>query len=253
MVRGLAVFQRHFEQFTDKYVLIGGAACDLAMTQAGLEFRATKDLDVVLLVENLDVKFAAAFWAFVRAGRYQTQQGEESQRQYYRFQKPENQDYPFMIELFSKVPAFLTLVGGSHLTPIPLGEDISSLSAILLDDSYYGLLTVGKRVVDGVSVAGPELLIPLKAKAFLDLTARKAHGSSVDAKSIRKHRNDVFRLYQILDPTRRLTLQDPVVNDLREFLAHDEVSATDVRSLGPGAARVVDILDDIRRFYGLLE
>lgn len=106
-------------------------------------------------------------------------------------------------------------------------------------------------MVRGGSLAGPELLIPLKAKAFLDLTARKAHGSPVDAKSIRKHRIDVFRLYQILDPTRRLTLQDPVRNDLREFLTHEEVRATEVRSLGLGAARVADILEEIRRFYGL--
>jgi hypothetical protein len=41
MVKGLEVFREHFRNFADRYVLIGGAACDIAMTGAGLPFRAT--------------------------------------------------------------------------------------------------------------------------------------------------------------------------------------------------------------------
>ena len=70
MVKGLEVFQEHFRNFADRYVLIGGAACDIAMTGAGLPFRATKDLDIVLYVEAMDAAFARAFWEFVRAGGY---------------------------------------------------------------------------------------------------------------------------------------------------------------------------------------
>lgn len=50
MIKGLDVFRRHFEHYTDRYVLIGGVAATLAMEEAGLDFRATKDaltLDVV--------------------------------------------------------------------------------------------------------------------------------------------------------------------------------------------------------------
>ena len=43
MVKGLSIFVDHFRQFNDQFVLIGGTACDLAMTEAGLEFRATKE------------------------------------------------------------------------------------------------------------------------------------------------------------------------------------------------------------------
>ena len=38
MVKGLDVFRRHFEHYTDRYVLIGG----VVMEEAGLDFRATK-------------------------------------------------------------------------------------------------------------------------------------------------------------------------------------------------------------------
>lgn len=44
MVRGLNRFKAHFESFSDRYVLIGGTACSLAMEEVGLEFRATRDL-----------------------------------------------------------------------------------------------------------------------------------------------------------------------------------------------------------------
>ena len=36
MVKGLEVFREHFRDYADRYVLIGGAACDIAMNAAGL-------------------------------------------------------------------------------------------------------------------------------------------------------------------------------------------------------------------------
>ncbi len=47
MVRGLQQFSAWFEKYTDQYVLIGGTAASLAMNAAGVEFRQTKDLDIV--------------------------------------------------------------------------------------------------------------------------------------------------------------------------------------------------------------
>ena len=40
-------------------------------------------------------------------------------------------------------------------------------------------------------------LIPFKAKAWMDLTDRRAAGEHVDSKNIKKHKNDVFRKKQI--------------------------------------------------------
>jgi glutathionyl-hydroquinone reductase len=88
MVKGLDIFRVHFQGYADRYVLIGGTACDIAMTSAGLAFRATKDLDIVLCVEALDAAFVRAFWEFVRLGGYQTQEKSTGQKQFYRFMKP---------------------------------------------------------------------------------------------------------------------------------------------------------------------
>jgi len=51
VVKGLDVFRSWFTAHGDEFVLIGGTAATLALEVAGLEFRATKDLDVVLHVE----------------------------------------------------------------------------------------------------------------------------------------------------------------------------------------------------------
>lgn len=72
MVKGLDVFREHFREYSGQYVLIGGAACDLAMDEAGVPFRVTRDLDIVLCVEALNEAFVSAFWDFIRAGGYET-------------------------------------------------------------------------------------------------------------------------------------------------------------------------------------
>ena len=51
MVAGLKRFVEHFRSFTDSFVLIGGSACDLWMGEFRLRFRATDDLDVVLIMD----------------------------------------------------------------------------------------------------------------------------------------------------------------------------------------------------------
>ncbi|NOW48457.1 hypothetical protein FHW96_004645 [Novosphingobium sp. SG751A] len=90
MVTGVDRFRAHFVDHEHQYVLIGGAACELIMDDAGLNFRATKDLDIVLIIEALDPAFSEAFMAFVKAGGYEIQQRSEGARALYRFAKPEH-------------------------------------------------------------------------------------------------------------------------------------------------------------------
>jgi hypothetical protein len=249
LVKGLDLFREHFRDFADRYVLIGGTACDLAMGEVGLEFRATKDLDIVLCVEALDKEFVDVFWAFIHDGSYQLREESTGHKQYYRFQKPDTEGYPYMLELFSREPDALSLPSDSHLTPIPMDEDVSSLSAILLNDDYYAFLHAGRRVLDGLSFVGPEQLVPLKARAWLDLSERKKQGATVDSRSIKKHRNDVFRLYQILDPEFDGDVPDSIVTDLREFFSHMETEVVDFKALGLGTTDLETVLATVRQIY----
>lgn len=226
MVKGLQRFMDHFKGFENSYVLIGGAACDVWLTDRVLPFRVTKDLDLVLIVEAVEPVFVERFWAFIRAGRYRSHQRSDIRPLFYRFKAPEGDEYPFMIELLSR--NHLDLPAGVHLTPIPVDEDISSLSAILLEDAYYHFVIQTRTVVNGVPVIPAQCLIPLKARAWLDLTARKAGGDvNVKGDDIKKHRNDVFRLYRSLAPADRFALPAPLRADLHAFLNRHPVDSPD--------------------------
>lgn len=218
MVIGIDKFREHFAGLEDQYALIGGSACDLLFTEAGLDFRATKDLDIVLCVEVVSANFAKAFLRFVEAGGYQARQRSDGHKEFYRFHEPRNMAYPYMIELFSRRPEGFELPANFQITEVPVDEDVISLSAILLDDNYYDALRTSKIVIDGISLLNESLLIPFKAKAFLDLTERRAQGEKIDSKTITKHRNDVFRLVQLLTEESQIKLSGSIRNDLRTFV-----------------------------------
>ena len=57
MVHGLKKFKEYFRDHTSQYVFIGGTACDILMDELGASFRASKDLDMVLIIEVLDASF----------------------------------------------------------------------------------------------------------------------------------------------------------------------------------------------------
>ncbi|WP_430814041.1 hypothetical protein [Carboxylicivirga sp. RSCT41] len=174
MVRGLATFKEYFKDYSDNYIIIGGSACDVIIDEAGFEPRATKDIDIILIVEALTPEFVKKFWDFIRDGEYQQKEKSEDERRYYRFINPKNNAFPQQLELFSKIPDLLDLEGEPHLTPIPVEDDLSSLSAILMDEAYYKFTIEHSSIEEGAHIAAPETLICLKAKAYLDLTERKS-------------------------------------------------------------------------------
>ena len=225
MVIGVDRFRAHFAGHEHQYVLIGGAACELIMDEVGLDFRATKDLDIVLVVEALDSAFAARFWAFVEEGDYEIRESSEGAKVLYRFQKPKAEGYPAMLELFSRAPEGLTLGGDAHLTPLPIDEAAASLSAILLDESYYEFLKSMVREAGGIPVLDEAAIIPFKARAWLDLTRQREEGLQVDEKNIRKHRNDVARLLQLLSQEVRDLLPPSVAEDMLVFVENAVIEA----------------------------
>ena len=236
-IRGLDVFGQHFSEFRDQYVLIGGVASWLTMDEAGQSFRATKDLDIVLVIEALNPDFVGAFWEFVRAGGYAIRQvGEIDGKRpvFYRFQNPENEAYPAQLELFSRAPDGIEHPTDATLTPIPTDESVSSLSAILLDQPYYQYLLEGRHSNEQLTFIGADRLIPLKAHAWLDLSARKEAGEQIDSKNVRKHRNDILVLSgQLTDDP--IKLPESIQNDMRTFverLAKEEIDLNALKLKG---------------------
>jgi hypothetical protein len=217
MVKGLNTFRAYFENFPDNYIIIGGTACDIIIDALGFTPRATRDIDIILVVEALSSAFVSQFWSFVKDGQYEKTEKNTADRKYYRFQKPANNEFPYQIELFSRIPDLLDTEEGAHLTPIPVDDDLSSLSAILMNEDYYYYTLLHCSEEGNLKRANTEALICLKARAYLDLSARKEKGEKVDEKHIKKHKTDVFRLITTLAENETFELPGSIQTDMQHF------------------------------------
>lgn len=242
MVKGLDIFREYFKDYTDQYVLIGGTACTVSFEHQNESFgRTTKDLDVVLIVEALTEDFGRKFWQFITDGKYRNRVKSNGRPQFYRFDKPEEPDFPEMIEIFARTE--IILAETSPIVPIHIYDSVSSLSAILLNAAYYQLLLDGRTIIDGLSVLKPAWLIPLKAKAYIDLK----QSNNADSKDIKKHRNDIVRIVAgtLLE---KCALPEEVRNDMKQFIDSFEMSESELKNLnirGVKSTDIKSILEDI--------
>ena len=153
-MEGLVKFREAFAEYSENYVVIGGAACDITMTNTVVRPRATHDIDMIVIVENMTEAFANRFWQFVREAGYRPEKrkqeaGEPPRYEMYRFLDGKD-GYPEMIELLSRHPDVLGEPKGFVIEPIPTDEDVSSLSAIIMDDDYYHFTIAHSQLTDGI-------------------------------------------------------------------------------------------------------
>ena len=172
----------------------------------------------MLCVDAVSAEFSTVFAGFLDAGGYRSRERSSGQREFYCFHRPSDDTYPAMIEPFARRPETQPLPDSVKLSPIPLEEDVISLSAILLDDDYFEALRDMRVVIDGISLIDERILIPFKARAFLDLSGLRAGGQDIDSRHTRKHRGDVFRLIQLLPGEGELNVTGPIRADLVELL-----------------------------------
>jgi hypothetical protein len=260
MVRGMELFRGRFAGFEDSFVLIGGAACDEWFTSFGQGFRATKDLDVVLIIETMDPVFLRTLRSFIAEGGYEIRERTEGVPSLHRFAGPRREGFPFILEFFSRKPDGIELSDDQKIIPIPTDAEYRSFSAILLDEDYYSLVRQHREIREGIPIASTFALIPLKARAWINLTRSEATGEQVDSRNITKHRNDVFKLAGILTGGSVTGLPASIKEDLRQFLkAFPEDSpewAGILSSLKPtlgGGIKPADLIAVIQNYFRLLE
>lgn len=128
-------------------------------------------------------------------------------------------------------------------------DDVSSLSAILLDDAYYTFLKAGKTNAGGVTVLDAAYLISFKAKAWLDLSERKSSGENVDSKNIRKHKNDVFRLTELIGANISIPAPARVREDIHIFVSKMAIEDVDLKQLGIIGRSKEQILQELEELY----
>ena len=248
MVIGMDVFKEAFQGYEDCYTIIGGTACDILMDKANLGFRATRDIDMIVLIENRFEEFGEVFWKFIKAGAYRCGWKSTEKMHFYRFTEPHNPNYPVMIELFSKDPGYRLHESDMVITPLHITDELSSLSAIMLNDDYYGFMMNGRTVLNGVGVLGAEYLIPFKMRAWLDLCRRKNEGEHVNSADIKKHKNDVFRLMNIINPDAVIQTPETVKEDVKQFIVKMPEERINMKNIGL-EMELEDALHILERMY----
>ena len=103
----------------------------------------------------------------------------------------------------------------------------------------------------------PVALIPLKARAWLDLTERQKKGEKVDGKDIAKHRADVFRIAATLPGEPGPGLPSTIQRDLKVFLAEFPTDSPEwpaildsLKTTFPNIKlKPVDLVNSIRTYF----
>ena len=88
-------------------------------------------------------------------------------------------------------------------------------------------------------------------KAFLDLTERREKGEHIDSDDIRKHKNDVFRIAQILVPDSKHSVSEKIRGDIRRFIDAVGKEPPELKKLGIKGASVEEIIKVFIDVYGL--
>jgi len=156
--------------------------------------------------------------------------------------------------LFSRQIGGLNIPEESRLEPIHIDDGVSSLSAILMDDTYYNFTIEHSTIVEGMHLANEEALICLKAKAYLDLRNRKAKGEDVDYDKIEKHKKDVIRLAALIPVESRFELPEVLKKDIAEFCEAASLNLPNqdfMKSIGLPSMKSYDIVKSLKRYMNI--
>lgn len=220
MVRGLERLVDFFSGWKSSFAVIGGCACSQWCEDNAVRFRSTQDIDMVLLLEAKSSGFFARFWEYVRRGQYilERRPGDGS-TVLFRFERPETGvNFPKKIELLTGV-SNLAIPEDIRIVHLKADGERYSLSAILLQNEYYNLVSSGcAETRNGMPTVRPDVLVLLKAKACLNLLGEKQAGRFVADYDLKKHRNDVFQLAYLFRGRYDGELAKLIKDDLAEFL-----------------------------------
>ncbi|HCN6483731.1 TPA: hypothetical protein N6033_004855 [Escherichia coli] len=239
---GHSFLSEYMREYKNDYILIGGNACVLNFKHVGIEFRATSDLDIVLVIEKDNPAFYEHLCNYLITNEYKgglyscvNKQGGS-----YRFLLPKSKKgsgLPEQIELFSKKPDYFDPEKSKslHITPIETADGISNFSAILMDELVYDFVIANKIELDNISTVNLQCLIGLKSIAWN--SNEKLHQSGfVKWSDVVKHAGDIVRISTIIEDG-DYVYPDSIYDSLQE--------SKEKFILGDIAKDIPDISDDI--------
>lgn len=250
MIQGITNFTKYFKEYENDYVVIGGLATAMVMNDLGFTARATKDIDLVVIAKDNE-EFIKRLLSFIDMAGYKTKQKtiHDTKHNLFRFLDSDDKEYPEQIELFAIHTSDSQIVKDSHIIPIQTPEYYDYLSAILLDTDYFNLLKQHTTNIEGLHVATPEVLIPLKIHAYLNLTKSQSQDS-------KKHLTDIVKLITLLDEEESIILTAKPKNDFLEFLpVFEELDENRIKNIlksaGVGKIEKETILNLLKNVYVL--
>ena len=205
-MEGQTFLSEYMQDYQDDYILIGGNACALQFEAIGATFRATEDLDIVLVTESTKPEFYAHLSDFLETYGYDGKRfnGSNQGGSAYRFTLPDTsrgKGLPVQIELFARKPEYFDEAQSTklYITLIEAGAGISNFSAILLDDETYHFILSSRVVVNGVTTVNLPCLLGLKSVAWHNNQALKDAGENISDETIFKHPADMLRIVSVLE------------------------------------------------------
>ena len=85
----------------------------------------------------------------------------------------------------------------------------------------------------------------------MDLCKLKSSGEPIDTKDIKKHKNDVFRLYQILSLDTDIALPQSIADDMQKFLEKISDEPPDLKNLGIRNTSLAEVIANLKKIYKL--
>jgi hypothetical protein len=134
-------------------------------------------------------------------------------------------------------------------------DNLSSFSAILMDDDYYFYAVTHSHEIGDIQVLDKEALIILKAKAYLNNRKRKEEGQQVHQDDIDKHKKDIYRLSFLFSGEECYDVSENIKADLRDFLTKisvDPISTKAIaKAMGLAELTMQDIIQRIENMFQL--
>lgn len=89
-----------------------------------------------------------------------------------------------------------------------------------------------KIELNGLIIADVSCIIPLKARAWIDNKKRRENGENIQWGDIKKHKNDIYKLSQLLKIGMLSEVPKIIQRDIRKFVAEIEEDDNLLKKLG---------------------
>ena len=231
------------EENKEHFFLIGGHAAAIHFERIGLEFRTTKDFDIVLTSKIDNSSFSLQLSKMLIEGGYENKYRNE-RKTAYRFENPKSNAFPKIIEFFVEEGVFPESLD-RRFVKLEIQVNEEKISAIVLDKDVFEFSKRHIEIIDGLPVVEVKALIALKALAFFN-NKKLFEKNLVEQDDYQKHRKDIIRLLSIVTDDSALNdLPDTLLAPLRAFVPVLEESKSIARSYSIELKAVLDVYRNI--------